>query len=191
MSEAVSALNRASRDGFVRVEECGLQGMVSLRGDLDSAKLAKAVTAAAGLDVPETGRILASEGRSVAWMSPDELLLIGPYAEAEPMRTALDTELAGEHALAVNVSDARAMFRLSGRDADVREVIAKLCPVDMAPGVFEPGRFRRTRMAQIPAAIWMPEPGEMRVVCFRSVADYAMTLLGNAADKGGEVGVFA
>ena len=191
MSEAVSALKGASRDGFVRVEECGLQGMVTLRGDLGAAKLATAVKSVAGVALPKPGRVSVSGDKGVAWMSPDELLVMAPYDQADAVQAGLETALAGAHMLAVNVSDARAMFRLSGSDAGVREAIAKLCPVDMDPQSFGVGQFRRTRMAQSPAALWMPDEGELRVVCFRSVADYAMGLLGHAAAKGSEVGLFS
>jgi len=190
MSEAVSALNGATDEGFVRVAEWGLTGMITLRGDLGAAKLQKAVKALCGVEPPARGHVAMAGDTAVAWMSPDELLLMVPYAQADDLCANLDQALAGEHALAVNVSDARAVFRLSGGDA-VREVIAKLCPVDMTASAFGPGQFRRTRLAQIPAAIWMPEEGVMQVVCFRSVAQYAFDLLKNAATPGSEVDLFS
>jgi sarcosine oxidase subunit gamma len=61
----------------------------------------------------------------------------------------------------------------------------------MAPGAFEPGMIRRTRMAQIAAAFWMVDAETIRVVCFRSVAEYAFNLLKDAAEPGGETGLFA
>ena len=52
MSESVSALGGASHEGFVRAEDMGLRAMITLRGDLASAKLRKAVKGATGLDMP-------------------------------------------------------------------------------------------------------------------------------------------
>ncbi|HAR53986.1 MAG TPA: sarcosine oxidase subunit gamma, partial [Roseovarius nubinhibens] len=43
MSDAKSALPGARYEGFVKLREMGLQGMITLRGDLASAKLAAAV----------------------------------------------------------------------------------------------------------------------------------------------------
>src|SRR6056297_1848096 len=189
MSEAVSALDGASHEGFVRVEDMGLRAMITLRGDLASVKLRKALKAAAGADLPEPRGIETAGDRAVAWMSPDELLILGAYGEAQGLRDALEKGLAGEHALVADVSDARALLRVSG-GVGAREVIAKLCPVDMAPEAFGPGQFRRTRMAQIPAAIWMPDTQSVQVVCFRSVAEYAFNLLRNAAAPGSEAGLF-
>ena len=83
----------------------------------------------------------------------------------------------------------RAVFQLGG--AGAREVIAKLCPVDMAPGQFEPGMFRRTRMAQVPAAFAMIDAETIEIICFRSVAEYVFDLLCVAAAPGSQVGAYA
>ncbi len=188
MSEAVSALSGASYDGTVVVRELGLRGMITLRGDLSAAKLKSAAKAAAGVAVPGVGEVALKGEGGLAWMSPDELLVMTDYATVGETLAKLEKALAGQHALAVNVSDARAVFEIKG--AGVREVIAKLCPVDMAPEAFGPGRFRRTRMAQVPAAFWMVDDETVRIVCFRSVAEYVFGLLKDAAEPGGEVGFF-
>lgn len=186
VSTAVSALPGAAFDGLCRVEEAGLCGMITLRGELGSARVKKAVKSVAGVDVPAQRRIAEADGTAVAWMSPDELLIMVGYEDAAAALAALETSLKGAHFLAVNVSDARAVFDLSG--GPVRDVMAKLVPVDMAEAAFGPGDFRRSRLAQVPAAFWMPDAGAVRIVCFRSVADYAFSLLRDAAGPGGEVG---
>lgn len=189
MSEPVSPLNRASYEGYVRVQAMGLQGMITFRGDLSSASVKQAVKSVTGAEVPAQRQNTIDGESGAAWMSPDELLLFVPYAGIDAKIDALNTELAGEHFLAANVSDARAMFRLDG--AGVREIVAKLMPVDMSSDAFGPGDFRRTRMAQIPAAFWMPTGDSVQIVCFRSVAEYAFNLLKDAAEPGGEVGFLA
>ena len=55
MSEAASALQGASYKGYVIVEEAGLRGMMTLRGDLASADLKNAATGVAGVDMPGRG----------------------------------------------------------------------------------------------------------------------------------------
>jgi sarcosine oxidase subunit gamma len=188
MPDARSALDGASEAGFVKVEEMGLQGMITLRGDLAAEELQAAATAATGVDMPDrTGiRTARDGGNALAWMAPDELLVMVPYAEAEERLAQIQAALEGRHVLAVNVSDARALFRLSG-GPQVREVVAKLCPVDMAPAAFGPGMFRRTRLAQVPAAFHMPDADSMVIVCFRSVAHYVYKLLCDAAATDSEV----
>lgn len=186
MSE-VSALNGRVAEGKTTVRDCGLQGMITVRGNLGSTKLKNAVTGLSGTDFPKQGQVSAVGERGLAWMSPDELLLLVPHGEAQNAVDTIGAAMKGQHHMAVNVSDARVLLEARGPGA--REVIARLCPVDMHPDQFRPGMFRRTRMAQVPAAVWMPDEDCVRVICFRSVADYAFGLMSNAA-KSPAVGVF-
>jgi len=189
MSNALSALPSASFDGIATVTEAGLVGMITIRGDFSSKTFVSAVETVTGCTLPETRLICAGTGgRMVAWMSPDELLLVTDHPSASSDATALEAAFAGEHALAVNVSDARSVFTVSGPGA--REVIAKIAPVEMAASDFGSGDFRRTRFAQVPAAFWMHDVDSFTIVCFRSVAQYMFDLLSVSAHEGSEVGVF-
>ncbi|MEQ6202718.1 sarcosine oxidase subunit gamma family protein [Sulfitobacter sp. HNIBRBA2951] len=189
MSEPVSALNGAAfATGIAQITELGPRGMITLRGDLSARSFTKAVASVAGVAVPDIRTCAQSGTDGIAWMSPDELLVMCDYAEAGEKVAALNTKLAKQHALCVNVSDARAVFEVRGPRA--REVMAKLAPVDLAPAQFTTGMFRRTRIAQVPAAFWMPEADVFHVVCFRSVAQYVFDVLGVAAQPGSEVDAF-
>ncbi len=191
MTEPISALKMAGFDGLARVEDCGLQGMITLRGDLSARAVKSSVTAATGLPGPKQPRplqIIAGKSGAAAWMSPDEMLLLCPYGKTGSVLAAMQEKLAKVHALVVDVSDARALLQVAGPCA--REVMAKLCPLDLSPENFRPGTLRRTRMAQIPAALWMEDDATFRVICFRSVADYAFNLLKTAAHPEAGVGYF-
>ncbi|CUH63710.1 sarcosine oxidase, gamma subunit family [Thalassovita gelatinovora] len=190
MSDTVSALNGATFQGFVTVEDAGLQGMITLRGDLGSAKLLAAVTAATGLVTPSQRKIVSQGDMAVAWMSPDEVLILTPYDQAGTIAATLAQALSGEHGLVQTVSDARTVVRLTGAPGSVREVLAKLAPVDLSPQAFEPGEFRRTRLAQVAGAMWFDDTTSARIICFRSVADYVFKLLCISAEEGGEVDYF-
>ena len=170
------------------VRQLGPQGMITLRGDLASDSLRDVCTQITGQGVPGPGQANVEGETGVLWMSPDELLVLVPHAQVGDAIARIDTALAGEHHLAVDVSDARSLFAVEGPAA--REVIAKLCPVDMAPAAFAPGTFRRTRMAQIAAAVWMEPDHALRVICFRSVDRYALDLL-TASVQAGAVGFLA
>ncbi|MCK8462628.1 sarcosine oxidase subunit gamma [Aliiroseovarius sp. S1339] len=185
MSNAVSALQGASFDGYCKVEEAGLVGMITLRGDLSSEGVTKAVKTATGAEMPGQGQITEGAKGRAGWMSPDELLLVVDHSKAADLVAAATKTLAKEHALVVNVSDARAVYRLTG-DA-VREVLAKLSPADTA--VMVPGQLRRTRVAQIPAAFYLTDDQTAELICFRSVAQYAFDLLKDAVQPGSEVGI--
>tara|TARA_R110002049_G_scaffold10127_6_gene50541 strand:- start:10753 stop:11322 length:570 start_codon:yes stop_codon:yes gene_type:complete len=189
MSEPVTALKHARYSaGIAEITEVGPLGMITLRGELSASALRKAAASVAGTDFPADNRCTSAEDRGIAWMSPDELLVMCPYDEVESSLGVLHKKTAKLHMLAVNVSDARAVFRVSGPHA--REVMAKLAPVDLAPDQFTPGMFRRTRMAQVPAAFWMRDETTFQVICFRSVAQYMFDLLKIAAQPGSEVGHF-
>ena len=170
---------------YVTVLDAGPRGMVTVRGDLGDAKLQKAVAKIAGVDFPETGRINLDGARGLAWMSPDELLLLAPHGEVAKTVAELGKALKAQHHLVADVSDARAVFRLEG--AACREVLAKLTPADVSASAFGPGMIRRSRLAQVAGAFWMSDAETAEIVCFRSVAVYVRGLLDNAARAGAEV----
>ena len=188
MSDPVTALNGATFNaGIATVAEVPLQGMITLRGDLSAAAVKKAATVVSPGEIPGPGSARMVGDKGVAWMSPDEALVLCPYAEVPEVLEKMQNALGTTHALAVNVSDARASFRVSG--ACAREVLAKLCPVDLSTTKFTSGMFRRTRMAQVPAAMWLCGEDNLQVICFRSQARYVFDLLAVAAQEGSEVGV--
>lgn len=188
MSEPMTALNGATYNGFARVEDAGPRGMITLRGELSDATLQAAAKDATGTDFPDRGRICSDGDNAIAWMSPDEVLILCRYDDVPDKVAALSQALSGVHHLVANVSDARALISVSGGDA--RDVFAKLSPADLTPDAFEPGQFRRTRLAQVPAAFWMREDGAFDVICFRSVARYVFDVLKVSAAPGSEVDFF-
>lgn len=182
MLDPVSPLGNASFDGFCKIKEIGPLGMISLRAKPDVKELAKAVKAAVGTKVPAQRRIEIAGEKACGWMSPDEYLLILPYAETGAAMEAIAKEMGEAHHLAAVVSDARAVFRVEGEKAT--QVLAKLSPVDFE--TLAEGELRRTRAAQVAAAFWKDGNG-FTVVCFRSVAGYMMGLLTHSATPGSEV----
>lgn len=172
----------------VRVETRADVGMITLRGDLASPPVVEAVRAATGCAVPGVRRFMASGARGVAWMSPDELMLFVPRAEAAETASTASRALEDTHHLVVDVSDARAVFRIQG--AGAREVLAKGAPVDLAPAAFGVGDLRRTRLGQVAAAFWMPAPATFELMCFRSVAGFVRDWLEHAARPEARIGFF-
>ena len=190
MSKTVSALNGAAWDGGIaHISEAPRQGMITLRGDLKAAPVITAASDATGQSMPAQGMVKCDADKGICWMSPDELLILCPYADVGATLDKMHANLGDTHSLAVDVSDARAMFVVDGPFA--REVMAKLAPVDLSPAAFLPGMFRRTRMAQVPAAFWMRDDAAFHVVGFRSNAQYMFDLLKTAAQPGSEVRYFA
>lgn len=184
MSDVVSALKGAGASGLVDLADAGATGMITLRGDL--ALLVGALDSVLGLALPGQRQVVAGEGAQVLWMSPDELLVVLPYAEAPMTAARLEAALDGEFATVAVVSDARALIRVSG--AQARDVLAKLMPVDFAD--FPVGTLRRSRAAQVAAAVWRSSETEWSLVCFRSVTGYLWEALATVSQPGGEVGLY-
>lgn len=176
MSDPVSALNGAIFDGFANIREIGPLGMISLRCDLAEQGLPAVVKSLVGTKLPAPRRIEMKDGSGAGWMSPDELLFILPYSKVPEAIENIGKKLNGIHHLAVDVSDARAVFRIEGLLAN--EVLMKLSPVDFT--ALAPGELRRTRVAQVPAAFWDDGHG-FTLICFRSVAGYVIGLLKHSA----------
>lgn len=181
MSDPVSALSGASFQGFATIREIGPLGMITLRAKGVKA-LDKAVKAITGTKLPAQRRMEINGDKACGWMSPDEYLLIVPYADVADALARLAKALAGEHHLAVDVSDARAIFRIEGDKA--ADVLRKLAPVDF--DTLQPGEIRRSRVAQVAAAFWKDDTG-FTLVCFRSVAGYVLGLLTHSAQPGSEL----
>lgn len=182
MSDAVSALGGAAYDGFASIREIGPIGMVTLRCRHDVKALPKAVKAAVGMAMPASRRIVKDGAFGAGWMAPDELLLVMPYDQVRNVLDILAKTLKADHHLAVDVSDARAVFRIEGALAG--DVLRKLTPADLS--ALAPGELRRSRAAQVAAAFWA-EDGGYTLVCFRSVARYVMDLLSQSAASGSEL----
>lgn len=181
MSDPVSALQGARFDGFAQIQEIGPVGMITLRAK-GLKSLDKAIKAVVGTKTPAQRRIEVNGDRACAWMSPDEYLLVMPYPEVSQALAALAKSLQGQHYLAVDVSDARAVFRIEGPRA--ADVLRKLVPADIDG--LQPGELRRTRAAQVAVAFWHQDAG-FTLVCFRSIAGYVMGLLSHSAQPGSEI----
>ncbi|MFG6498612.1 sarcosine oxidase subunit gamma [Sulfitobacter sp. 1A13191] len=187
MSEPVSALKNGRYDaGIAVISEVAPMGMITIRGDLDAPYLRKVTKKLTGVERPERGQCRFAGDAGAAWMSPDELLLFCPHAQVPEVLARLHAAFEDTHTTAIDVSGARAAFRVEGPHA--REVLAKLAPVDLAPDQFTPGMFRRTRMGQVPAAFWLRDDGAFEAICFRSVARYMFDQLCVAAQPGSAVG---
>ncbi len=190
MSEPQSTLNRAAASAgqSIRIADRGPVGQVTLRGDLGSAKIRKAVKAGVGVNVPGPLRAAFDGDRGAVWMSPDELLLFVAYDQAGPLAASLGAALAGAHHLAVNVSDARAVIALTG--SGVAEVLAKGAPVDLSPAAFPAGAARRSHIGGVAVGFWRKAEHEWEIVGFNSFARHLFDWLVDASVEGGEVGAF-
>ena len=174
-----------SYSGYVKVSEKMTTGMLTVRGEFRSSKFKTSFVKAVGTKLPKDREVILAKN-NVAWMSPDELLILCDYADVSSLSQNLQMELKDQHHMLVNVSDARALFEISG--SGIREVIAKLAPVNIA--TLETGEIRRTRFSQIAVAFWLTSETSVSVVCLSSVADYLFNLLKTSSMPNSKVGDF-
>ncbi|MFN3616128.1 MAG: sarcosine oxidase subunit gamma [Rubrimonas sp.] len=163
------------------------RGMILIRA---GAPLMAAMAAALGLETPAPLRATLAGDRALVWFGPDEALALTPAAEVPAALDALRAAAGGGHALVLEMTDARVLFRLTG--AGAREVLAKGAPVDLTPAAFDVGHARRTHLGQVACAFWRTDdhPETFELICFRSVADYVEAWLATAADPAARVGWF-
>ena len=193
MSEPVSPLAHLAPEAeaqpvagpLIGIEETGLRGQITLRGDLGSIEIQNAVQQVMGADVPSA--LTHTDGR-VVWMSPDELLLLVPHDQAAAHATALNQALTGVHHMALDVSEARAILRLTGARAG--EVLAKGAPCDCSDRGFPVGTARRTHLGGLAVGIWRLDAETWEVMCFRSYAHHLMAWLEATSVPGSEVDWF-
>ncbi len=149
-------------------------GMILFRGDLKSKTLQNALYEVTRVKVPIRGKINSEGQLSVAWMSPDELLLFVPLKKAKDLVETLVKKIGDEDTLIWDISDLRAVFEIEGNF--IREVLAKNTPADLNRDKMKKGVFRRTRFGQVAVAFWFESDTKWFLICRRSEAEYIQNL---------------
>ena len=154
------------------------------RGNLSDRELTSRLAGALGIELPGKLRIVTGNGIQVAWMSPDELLLM-TAGDAPASLAKLGDALQDLHHLLTDVSSMRVEYEVTG---PIRDVLSKGTPTDVSPGAFAVGDFRRSRIGQIQAAFWLTDNSTARIACRRSEAEYLAKWLEAAVKEGSELG---
>jgi sarcosine oxidase subunit gamma len=184
------AARPAARDTSVRIEEVTDRGVIDLRGHLADAGFRKAAKQVLGVDLPAQPRTSVVAGKlTILWLSLDQWLITCPREEASALAAAMQRELEGVHALAVDVSDMRAIVRVSGEGA--AETLMKGTSVDLTLADGAPGTVRRLRFTEIAAMAHALPGGEgFDLYVFRSYAPYALQYLEAAARPAAAIRLF-
>lgn len=173
----------------IDMREMADRGMIDLRGLASDRKFMAAAKESLGFDLPKQPRTSVSWGDAKAlWLSVDQWLILVPRSKVQETLERLRAALASIHALAVDVSDMRAVIRLEGEG--VREVLLKGCSLDLLGGEYEPGTVRRMRFAEIAALLHVVEDGIFDIYVFRSYAHYAWEFLSVTARESARVKLF-
>lgn len=120
--------------------------------------LSALLKSAHGMGWPAPGRMTGRDGARAIWFARDMALLVGP--EPDPALAA--------HAALTDQSDAWAVLRLEG--PRTRDVLARLCPLDLRAGVFPRGHTARSTLAHMAASVSCMGDDLFWVMVFRSMA---------------------
>jgi heterotetrameric sarcosine oxidase gamma subunit len=112
----------------------------------DAERAASAVGAALGTPAPAIRNGVAAAGDStVFWTGPGRWLVI--EAESRALASLLHHHCPSDVAAVTELSHARTALRVEG--SKVRDLLAKLCTLDVDPAAFPPGTCAQTQFGQI------------------------------------------
>lgn len=161
----------------VRLAEEPLLTQVNLRVHPESPAVAR-IEQALDTRVPrhDAHQVVGDERSAALWLGPDEWLLVAPDGRSAQMVDAVEAALTGALGSAVDVSANRTTLRLSGSHA--RDVLEKVCSLDLHPRAFSPGHCAQTLLGRTQAILWQltSEPS-YRILVRCSFADYLADLL--------------
>lgn len=172
LASRADAISAVRVPGIVALRDSGFFGQIDLRGDPGDSAFVAEVRQVLGLDLPTTANTVSVSGdRAALWLSPDEWLVMVPFATRAQTIDDLKRALAGKHVSITDVSANRTILELSGSKA--REVLAKGCGLDLHPRAFKAGQCAQTVVARSQAVIWqVDETPTYRVLVRPSFAAY-------------------
>lgn len=165
----------------VELGERALLGHFNLRGVAADARFAAAVREVVGIAPPDVPNTVAEAlGNVVYWLGPDEWLIVTPADRRADMELALRSALGDVRSAVTDVSGGQTMIVLRGAAAP--EVLAKGCPLDLHPRVFDVGQCAQTHLAKAPILLRLVNTTPtFEIVVRRSFADYLWLWLQDAA----------
>lgn len=177
----------------VRLLEEPFLTQVDLRTDPSGTAPAR-IERALGVDLPQrtsnlgtpnlgtSNLVTGDQQRAALWLGPDEWLLVAPDGQAGRITAVVRAGLGESSGSVVDVSANRTTLRLAG--ARARDVLEKLCSVDLHPRAFGPGRCAQALVGRAQVVLWQvsDEPA-YRIMVRCSFAEYLADLLVDAMEE--------
>ncbi len=133
-----------------------------------------------GVRAPQMANtVVQGSGVEIAWAAPNQWLLLGDEAEVARICAAAQTAFRDETALVLQLTHAYAVFQIEKTGA--RDVLASLCPLDLHPRAFAPGRCAQSLLGD--AGVFIQQCNEapsFRLMVDQTYAGYAWRLLSEA-----------
>ena len=169
-------------NNLFNITDLYLPGMISVRTDLFDKNCQNIIKDVLKMNVPKKLEFTSNKNLYLAWMSPNELLLISKNLnEVIKLKTSIEDSLKGIESLVLDVSSSRTVFSIKG--SLWRELLAKGTPINLYPNKFTFSSFRRTRLGQVSTAFWMVKTDQIYILCGRSFKEFFFKWLCNAANE--------
>lgn len=166
----VKLVAKSPVEGLVPLEINGLTLTESGPGSVTSvapyagqeAAASGALKALIGAEMPAPNRSTGREGARVVWTGAGQAMVIG--ADVDPSLA--------QHAALTDQSDAWVTFKMQGQG--VEDVLARLTPLDLNPGVFKKGHAARSQLGHMNAVFVKVAADAFEIMIFRSMARTAV-----------------
>ncbi len=151
-----------------------------------AAAAAQAAMTAYGKAAPSKPQAVSAEGALLLWSGPDQFLVLSRRGDGSAMERARSA-FAGVASLSEQ-SDGRALLRISG--ARVRDMLAKVCSLDLHAAAFPAGAAAATSIDHTSVNLWRGEDsGGEPVFHLLIFATFAESLWHTLLDSGAEYGI--
>ncbi len=167
---ALQPLETTDASTGLQIAELPGRTHINIRLDASERASANALKRATGLAVPKPGTYEASDAAYLAWLSPDEFLLVANAPGTVVDAATLSGKLSRVHHAVNDVSSGQTIVRMSGERA--AHVLSKGCTLDLHASVFAPPMCANTRIAKTHAFLRVVEPAVFDVIVRRSFAPY-------------------
>lgn len=179
MSETAAWRRVGAWDGVVLPGHIGISGATGvvitprdrlaaanvIGSERDAAAIATVFSQRFGIDLPTTPKAASQGDLTLVWSGPSQWLALSRQAG---LARRLADQLRDLAAI-TDQSDARAVLLLDG--ANVRDTLAKGCPIDLHPRSFSRGAAAVTAIAGIGAQLWQtPDSDAFHIAVARSMA---------------------
>ncbi len=139
--------------------------------------------AAFGLDLPPPGRAATRNDLTALWMQPSTWLLLAPPAPPGTLATSVKQACANSGSV-VDQTQGRAVLHISGSKA--RDVLARICRLDLHPRTFRPGSVATTPVAELPSLLHQRDDSPtFELIVSASYAGWFAEAVRQAADSVG------
>jgi heterotetrameric sarcosine oxidase gamma subunit len=128
--------------------------LAARRGQADA--LAGAMRASRGLELPPPGHASVAGELTALWLQPATWLLMAPPGEAGALARSVK-HACGDVGSVVDQTQGRAVLRLAG--GATREVLARVCRIDLHPRVFRAGCVAATIVAELDCLLYQRDDG--------------------------------